>query len=102
MPKNFNELLSAMPKDRRARMEKRVQRTLELMELHELRRARKLSQQQLAAGLGTVQSEVSKIENRTDMHISTLSNYVKAMGGRLELRAVFPDATLNLELARRE
>ena len=36
-------------------------------------------------------SEISRIENRTDVYVSTLASYVEAMGGRLEIRAVFPD-----------
>ncbi len=37
------------------------------------------------------QSEVSKIERRTDMYLSTLASYVKGMGGTLEIRAAFPN-----------
>ncbi|HEY4009949.1 MAG TPA: XRE family transcriptional regulator [Acidobacteriaceae bacterium] len=91
-----------MSPERRARVETRVARTLERMALHELRRARKLNQSQVAAGLESAQSEVSKIENRADMHVSTLRQYVEALGGRLEMQAVFPDQTVELELAIRE
>ncbi len=42
------------------------------------------------AVLGVKQSKVSKIERRTDMYLSTIASFVKAMGGTLELRAVFP------------
>ncbi len=102
MPKNFNALRAAIPAERRIKTEARVRKTLETMQLHELRRARKLSQTQLAAGLSTGQGEVSKIENRTDMHLSTLQKYVEAMGGRLEMRAVFPDTVVPLELTAKD
>lgn len=98
--RNFNELLAKMPTDRRARVEARVAKTLEKMALHELRRARRLNQAAVAAGLKSAQSEVSKIENRADMHVSTLRQYVEALGGELEVRAVFPDQTVELDLAK--
>lgn len=86
----------------RARVEERVTRTLEKMALHELRRARRLNQTQVAKGMHTAQSEISKIENRTDMHVSTLQQYVSALGGHLEMRAVFPDAVVPFELTAKE
>ena len=42
------------------------------------------------------QSEVSKIEHRTDVYISTLAEYVEALGGRLEIRAVFRDREMRI------
>jgi PIN domain len=44
----------------------------------------------LAETLGVNQSEVSTIEHRADLYLSTLSEYVEALGGKLEIRAVFP------------
>jgi predicted XRE-type DNA-binding protein len=102
MTKNFNTLRDRMSPDRRARVETRVAKTLERMALHELRRARRLNQASVASGMETAQSEISKIENRTDMHISTLQQYVEALGGRLEMQAVFPDKTVQLELASKD
>jgi predicted XRE-type DNA-binding protein len=97
--KNFKELLAKMPAERRARVDARVKNALEKMALHELRRVRRMNQSEVAEELKTAQSEVSKIENRTDMHVSTLREYVEALGGRLEMQAVFPDKTVQLELA---
>jgi hypothetical protein len=99
MAKNFNTLRERMSPERRARVEKRVARTLEKMALHELRHARRLNQTQVASGLKSAQSEVSKIENRADMHVSTLRQYVEALGGHLEMQAVFPDQIVELDLA---
>ena len=59
--------------------------------LFELRRARELSQQDLAQVLGATQPEVSKIEHRTDLYVSTLRRYIEALGGQLEITARFPD-----------
>ncbi len=89
--RNFRKLLEAMPPARRQRLEKRFQESLATMPLDELRKARELTQLQLSANLGVDQSEISKIEHRSDIRISTLAEYIEALGGRLELRAVFPD-----------
>jgi len=99
MAKSIEELRAKMPAASLARVDARVQRTLELMTLHELRRAQRMNQTELAENLQTSQSEVSKIENRGDMKISTLGEYVSALGGTLELRAVFPSKTVELVLA---
>jgi len=61
-----------------------------------LRKARSLTQAELAANLSISQASVAALESRTDMHLSTLAKYVKAMGGELQMRAVFPEATFNL------
>jgi transcriptional regulator with XRE-family HTH domain len=58
--------------------------------LRELRKARKLSQKDLAARFNTKQSEVSKIEKRQDLRLSTIRGYVEAAGGTLEIRVLFP------------
>lgn len=68
------------------RLELERQRTLS-----QLRHARRLTQNQLAAALGVSQAQVSRIENQADLYLSTLRSYVEAMGGELQLRAVFPD-----------
>ena len=62
-----------------------------LRTLSQLRHARRLTQVQLAAALGVSQAQVSRIENQADLYLSTLRSYVEAMGGELQLHAVFPD-----------
>ncbi len=66
------------------------------MILAELRRAFSLTQDTLAKTLNVKQAEISKIENRADMLMSTLRNFVKAIGGDLEVRAVFPDRVIEI------
>lgn len=66
------------------------------MPLQELRHARNLSQEQLARTLSVKQAAVSKIEKRTDMYVSTLRNFIKAMGGDLEIIAKFPDGAVQI------
>ncbi|MFT4034133.1 MAG: XRE family transcriptional regulator [Patulibacter sp.] len=59
--------------------------------LAELRKARQLTQAQLADELGLAQSEISRVERREDLYLSTLARFVGALGGRLELRVTFDD-----------
>ena len=63
----------------------------EELTLRDLRRAQHLTQVQLAEVLGIEQDNVSRLERRADMLLSTMSSYVKAMGGNLKLIAEFPD-----------
>ena len=64
--------------------------------LGELRRARRLTQETLAETLGMSQSEVSKVERRTDLYVSTLRRYVEAMGGELQIVARFPNGEVEI------
>ena len=88
---NFRELLEAMPADRRRRIEKRFRKSLAAMPIDQVRKAQEMTQLQLAEILGVNQGEVSKIEHRSDICVSTLAEYIEAMGGRLEIRVVFQD-----------
>ena len=89
--RNFRQLVEALPRARREKIEKRFQESLARMPLDEIRKAREMTQLQLGEALGVHQSEVSKIEHRSDICVSTLVEYVEALGGHLEIRAVFPD-----------
>jgi hypothetical protein len=65
-----------------------------------LRRRRGLTQQELGELMGITQSDVSKLERRSDLRLSTLESYVHATGGRLALTAHYPDEVLDIELPR--
>ncbi len=67
------------------------------IELAELRRARRITQEELAERLGTRQANVSKLERRMDMRLSTLRDLVEAMGGELRITAHFPDAEYRID-----
>jgi len=79
----------------RARREKIKARTADIvkeqMTLQELRRALKLTQVRVAKELGITQDSVSRLEQRSDLLLSTLRKTIKAMGGNLSLVAKFPD-----------
>ena len=68
------------------------------MPLEHLSAARQMTQVNLAQVLGVNQSAVSKLEKRTDMYLSTLRSYIEAMGGELEIQAVFPDGSVRIEV----
>jgi predicted transcriptional regulator len=91
MARKFSELREKMSRAARAESEREFRQMVEEMPLQRLRAARELTQENLASVLRVKQSEVSKIERRTDMYLSTLASYVKAMGGTLEIRAAFPN-----------
>lgn len=92
MGKTLEEKLAGMPAERRAKIEARTAELIaEEKSLRDLRRARTLTQKRIAKKLGIGQESVSKLESRSDLMISTLRNYVEAMGGKLSLVAEFPD-----------
>ncbi len=94
--RKFSELIQAMPPERQQNIEKRFEESLASMPLDEIRKAREMTQIQLSEILGVHQSEVSKIEHRSDICVSTLVDYVEALGGHLEIRAVFPDRQIQI------
>jgi transcriptional regulator with XRE-family HTH domain len=61
------------------------------LELRELRAERGVTQVELAERLGRSQGNVSAFERRDDVYLSSLREYVEALGGRLEIEAVFDD-----------
>jgi len=63
----------------------------EYLTLRDLRKARGLTQEQLAQTLGHKQVSIAKLERRTDLLLSTLRRYLEAMGGELDLVVTFPD-----------
>jgi transcriptional regulator with XRE-family HTH domain len=85
-----------MPAEARADVERRVRESLREMPFHELRAARRLTQEQLAETLGLTQGAVSQVEHQTDLYLSTLRKFVEAMGGQLEICAQFPDGRVRL------
>lgn len=92
MARNFKELRAKLtPAGRAASAEESRRLRVEEMTLLELRRARELTQTKLAEELQIGQGDVSKLERRTDMYVSTLASYLEAVGAELEIRAVFPD-----------
>jgi transcriptional regulator with XRE-family HTH domain len=97
MAKPFKNLKQKMSPEALTRAEKRAQRMLDEMPLSELRAARLLTQESIAKSLGINQAAVSKMERRADMYISTLRDFIVAMGGELEITARFPDGAVKIQ-----
>lgn len=90
--KTLQEKLSTLTLSRRKRIARRTALLIaEEMTMRELRKARRITQVEMAKTLGVKQEQVSRIEKRTDMHLSTLKRSIEAMGGELTLIAKFPD-----------
>jgi DNA-binding transcriptional regulator YiaG len=67
------------------------------MNLGELRRARQLSQDEIAQVLHVTQASVAKIERRADIYVSTMRRFIEAMGGELIVTAKFPDRSIPIK-----
>lgn len=91
MSRNYKELQAKMNPADVAENRQRVREELQRMALDELRNAKQLTQADMAELLDVPQSSISRIEQRADMYLSTLRSYVQAMGGVLQIQAVFPE-----------
>lgn len=92
MSRNVNDVIRKLSPAQRKKVEARASQLMaEEMTLRQLRQARKYTQKKVAKSLHIGQEGVSRIEKRSDLLISTLRSYVKAMGGELSLLVEFPD-----------
>ena len=102
MARNFRELSAKIDSnpEARAEVEEYKQAIYDALALAQLREDSGVTQQQMAGALGVSQSSVSqlesRIERREDLYVSTLGRYVAALGGHLELTAVFPERRVQL------
>ena len=96
MAKKFAELEARMSAASRGRSKVLFRQHLVEMPLHELRQAKALSQIKLAEALHVNQAAISKMEHRTDMYVSSLRDYIRAMGGDLEIIATFPNGSVKI------
>lgn len=87
----FSELTKDFSPEQRERIDQEKRELLREMRLHELRRARELTQQELAERLNVNQPAVAKMEQRADVYVSSLRHYIEAVGGRLKVVAEFPE-----------
>jgi hypothetical protein len=95
MPRrNFRELEAKMSPGQIAKSD--TKQMIEEMPLSRLRHARSLTQEHLGKLLHRDQSAISQMERRTDMYVSTLADFIKALGGELEIRANFPEGPVRI------
>lgn len=96
--KPFAELAARAKADarRRERIEEQKRAINLVLSLAELRESRGVTQQQVAEDFHSSQVNVSRIEHQDDLLLSTLRGYVAALGGHLEVTAVFPEQRMTL------
>jgi len=95
--RSWDEIKATAAPETIARAGRKTEALLAAFELNELRKARRLTQEELARRLGTRQANVSKLERRTDVRVSTLRDVIEAMGGELRITAHFPDGDYRIE-----
>jgi|GEM_PF-1200442 len=83
--------------ERYAEIKREALGELDRIGFNKLRQARKHTQVALAERLDIPQNAVSRMERRTDLLLSTMRGYVEALGGKLELRVIFPDGEFVLD-----
>ncbi|MDX2222332.1 MAG: XRE family transcriptional regulator [Rhodospirillaceae bacterium] len=88
----MDEFIATLPRSERARIKARAAELVaEELSLRDIRRAIGQTQARLSNTLKIGQHAVSRLETRTDMRVSSLRSYVRALGGELELIARFPN-----------
>lgn len=94
----FTELSERVRADpvRRQRIEAQKRAINDVLELARVRMERGLTQTEVAQTLDQTQANVSRVERSADMYLSTLEDYVTALGGKHTITAVFPDAAYPL------
>ena len=96
MARKFSELRAEMSEERQQRNAEAALALLAAMDLNELRAARDITQEDLAARLNVAQSNVSRMEHRADVLVSTLRQVIEAMGGELHIIANFTDGAVRI------
>jgi transcriptional regulator with XRE-family HTH domain len=89
---NVNDIIASLPPDRQAKIKARAAELIaEEMTLQDLRKAREFTQIRMGELLNMRQENVSRLERRADLLVSTLQSYIAAMGGELSLVVEFKD-----------
>ncbi len=96
--KSWSEISTKLRADpeRRARIEQSEQAIEASLTISQLREARGATQESVAESMNVTQSNVSHFERNPNIFLRSLAGYVEALGGRLEIRAVFPDQIVTL------
>lgn len=92
MTVSLDDVMKKFTPEQRLQVEARAAELIEEeLTLRDLRQAQHLTQERMAELMGVEQENVSRLERRADLLLSTLSSYVAAMGGKLRLVAEFPN-----------
>jgi transcriptional regulator with XRE-family HTH domain len=97
MSHKWRDVRRTLSPEREDETRRYVRSVVEAATLNQLREARNLTQANLASVLGVNQGSVSKMEKRRDMYVSTLRSFIQAMGGQLQIKAVFPEGEIEID-----
>lgn len=92
----LNDYTAALPADRQQRIDHKTKILSQSIELAKLRKTKQLKQTELAALMGVSQANISKVESGKDIQLSTLQNYVRALGGEVSIVVKMPDRIVTL------
>ncbi len=93
---SLGNYMADLPADRKQAINNKSKVLSQSIELAKLRRIVQLKQTELAALMGVSQASISKVESGKDIQLSTLQNYVRALGGEVSIIAKMPDHTVTL------
>lgn len=96
MAKPFKNLRAKMSPEAKKRSDEIFAELQREVRLTELRNALGVSQEELAQLMKKKQAAISRLERRSDMHVSTLREFISALGGRLQVIASFPDGSYHI------
>jgi hypothetical protein len=100
--RKFRDLVAHLDADpvRRVEIDAGKRAMHDIIALTELRERRDMTETEVTDASSTSQPSVSTRESLIheceDIYLSTLRHYIEALGGRLEMTAVFPDETIRL------
>lgn len=98
MARTLDKVIASLPKEEQEAIAHRTQELVaEYLALQEVRKVMAKTQKEVAKKLKISQDGVSRIEKRNDLYVSTLRNYIEALGGRLRIVAELPGhPTINI------
>ena len=93
----LDDFVAKLPKKEQKAIRKRTAELIaEEATLRQVREARERSLEEVAKQLHIKQAAVSKLERRTDIYLSTLRDFIEAMGDKLEIVAHFPGHSVHI------
>ncbi|MFK4001834.1 MULTISPECIES: helix-turn-helix domain-containing protein [Psychrobacter] len=92
----LNHYVADLPADSQQAINNKSKILIQSIELAKLRKAKQLKQTELAVIMGVSQASISKVESGKDIQLSTLQNYVRALGGEVSIIAKMPNSDVIL------
>jgi len=91
---SLNQVMKkAFTPEKRAEIRRKAKEKVAVIRLQHLRETRHITQERIANSMGISQAALSRLERRPNITLSALQRYIEALGGRLEVRAIFKEDT---------